>query len=739
MAEGPSALYPKRVELNECDKEPIHILGKIQNHGYLIVCDAVTQNVTYCSANTEAIFDKKVSEILGSSLTHFFESPIIQSLKTLTGEAKSIPQKVRLKEVNYLLIAHSNAGNVLLELEPYENASDPFKYQIQLSQIVTQLNEVSDEQQMCDVAATLIKKLYDYDRVMIYRFDENWDGFVLSEAREDHLESWLGLRYPASDIPQQARKLFLKQGVRIISNVNSDPVAILAAEGDERENPVDLSGSELRASSPIHIEYLKNMNVGATLTAAIVSKGTLWGLIACHHYKPKFINYYERESCKFLTQVFSNQLILSSANTLLEKVNASAVLRNILIEQVSKNWDISDGLINGSSTLLDLTEADGAALLLGDTLYCLGQTPAEDAIRELINSIRKITTENSYYTSTVSLDLETSGDLTDKASGVLCVFISKLQNDCMIWFKPEKIKTVTWAGNPDKAVKQEKNFRLSPRKSFEKWSVEQKGKSEPWKDYEIAAAAALRQNISEIILKKYEEVKLLNRKLKNAYEDLETFSYSVAHDLRAPLRGVDGFTQILKEDYYEQLDDFGKSSIETILDSAKNMNQLIDDILEFSRVSQFEMYSVSFQLSELVEDLIDFLKVKVNYPNTQIICDPKMPPVYGDPNMIRQLVQNLITNALKYSEKASQPKIEVGSEYLDGQLFYYVKDNGIGFEQKHDKRIFKLFNRLVGEEYEGSGIGLAIVARIVKKHGGKLLVKSEPNEGSIFYFSVEQK
>ena len=308
----------------------------------------------------------------------------------------------------------------------------------------------------------------------------------------------------------------------------------------------------------------------------------------------------------------------------------------------------------------------------------------------------------------------------------------------MLWFKPEKLETVTWAGNPEKPVALDYNQRLSPRKSFEKWSVLQHAQAEPWEDYELAAAKALKQDISEIILEKYEEVKSLNNRLQIAYEDLETFSYSVAHDLRAPLRGIDGFAQIIKEDYYDALDDFGKSSVQTIIYSADRMNRLIDDILEFSRVSKADLSRSRFSLETVTRDTLKFLNVAQEYPKTEIRIQDSLPEVYGDQNMITQVMQNLLTNALKYSAHKDQPLLEVGSEKIKGKTYFYIQDNGIGFDKKrHQKRIFKLFSRLVGKEYEGSGVGLTIVKRIIKKHNGKLKVRSTPGQGSTFLFTLE--
>ena len=735
MAHGPTSLYPKEVTLTNCDREPIHILGKIQNHGYLIACDATSHIVNYCSDNIAQILDKSPEALLGQPLNAVFDEVQTRYLLETKVAEKATPIHTTIGGKQYAMLAHLNEGNLVIEFEPLEVDANAFEYQNQLAEIVSKLNGAGEEQRMCDVTADLIKEFFGYDRVMIYRFDENWDGIVVSEARESHLESWLGLRYPASDIPQQARKLFLKQGVRIIADVKSTPVSIQALGGKEQENPIDLSLSETRASSPIHIEYLENMNVGASLTAAIISKGTLWGLIACHHYSPKFVDFYKRQSCKFLTQIFSSQLVLLSSNILLQKVNEASKTRSLLMEKITKNWNVHKGLTKGSHTMLDLTQAHGAAVFLDGKLKRVGITPDKEQILALINRLKPLE-QDEIITTQLTKDLPELQDLKAKASGVMCLFLSNLKKDAILWFKSEKIETVNWAGNPDKLSMLDSNERLTPRKSFEAWSIQEEGKSAPWEDYEIVAARALKQDISQIILEKYDEIKGLHNLLQIAYEDLETFSYSVAHDLRAPLRGIDGFAHIIKEDYFDQLDEFGKSSINTIIGSATKMNQLIDDILAFSMVSQSEMNKDKFSMNKLVDDVLGILPISQDYPSVSITVAPQMPQAYGDRKMIAQLLQNLLTNALKYTRAVEQPQITIGFKEYQNKGFYFVQDNGIGFDQSHEKRIFRLFNRLVGDEYEGSGIGLTIAKRIIKKHKGAIAVISKPGEGSTFLFNL---
>ncbi|WP_375253641.1 ATP-binding protein, partial [Dokdonia donghaensis] len=642
--------------------------------------------------------------------------------------------EVEVKGKRYVVITHYRENLIYIELEPIVAQAEAHIIQRQLSDIITDLSQAITVSEMCDKTANLIKSLTGYDRVMLYKFDQNWNGTIISESREEVLESWLGMHYPATDIPQQARKSFLKQGVRIIADVASQTSAVFP-ELNEQGQPLDLTNCESRASSPIHIEYLENMKVGATLTAAIVSNGTLWGLIACHHYSSKFTNYYQRQTIKFLTQVFSTQLTLRSSNEVLARINATTASRAKLVEQMSNEWDVQGGLTKKPTSMLTITEATGGAVFLENTLSTVGDTPSKEDIKNLIDWIYTTQLGNTYTTQNLAKVYEKGKAFAKMASGVLCVFIAKGQKDCLLWFKPELKQVISWGGNPEKAVA-EKNKRLSPRKSFEKWNQEQVLTSLPWKDYEIASAQALKTSISNIIISRYQEVKLLNDKLKEAYKELESFSYSVSHDLRSPLRGIDGFAQIIKEDYFDTLDDYGKNAIQTIIDSTSKMNTLIDDILAFSGIGKDQTAMGVFDMQELVNEVVQFLQLEKKYSNTTIEVEADLPKAYGDRGMIFQLLINLIGNALKYSHTVQKPSVHIGVLKDKSPAVYYVCDNGIGFNEAHKEKIFRVFSRLVKDEFEGSGIGLAIAQRVIDKHQGVIWAESKEHQGATFYFQL---
>ncbi|WP_035334244.1 ATP-binding protein [Dokdonia sp. PRO95] len=730
---SPSALYPKKIDLTNCDKEPIHLIGRIQSHAMLFVIDNPSFEISHISENVistlsrkrEDFFSKRLKDVLGENGT-LIETYI------KSGDNNSL--EVTINDNRYVVVTHHNNQLVYVELEPIEQQESAQFMQRQLSEIISDLSEAVSVSAMCDKTAQLIKQFAGYDRVMIYKFDENWNGKIVSEAREEQLDSWIGMHYPATDIPQQARKLFLKQGVRIIADVASQTVPVYA-KLTLQDEPLDLGLCESRASSPIHIEYLQNMKVGATLTAAIVSDGELWGLIACHHYSPKFVNYYKRQTVKFLTQVFSTQLTLRASNEVLTRINATTAIRATLVEQMSDGWDVANGLTQKPTSMLTITEASGGAVLLENNVSTVGETPSKQEIIALIDWIYDTQMGDIYTTQNIAEEYDKGAAFAKIGSGLLCVFIAKGEKDCLLWFKPELKQLISWGGNPEKAV-EEKGKGLSPRKSFEKWNQEQVNTSLPWKDYEIASAQALKTSISNIIISRYQEVKLLNDKLKEAYKELESFSYSVSHDLRSPLRGIDGFAQIIKEDYFETLDEYGKKAIQTIIDSTSKMNMLIDDILAFSGIGKNQISMGVFSMKEVVEEVITFLQVDLKYKSAQFIIDSKLPDAYGDRAMIFQLLNNLVGNALKYSHTIEKPIIEIGCDNSVSPVVYYVKDNGIGFDNKYSEKIFGVFNRLVKDEFEGSGIGLAISQRVLEKHQGRIWAEGQVDNGATFYFQL---
>ena len=729
---SPSNIYPEKVNLNNCDREPIHLIGKVQNHGILLSGLVNSKKITRCSVNCDRIFNENATSLLNNTLLDLLPISIIEQLfNGLEADNSNFISTV-INQLDVDLIIHLNGEEFILEIEEVETRVDSLIQQSNLTKTVSTINNITNPNTLNDFMADVIKTHLGYDRVMIYQFDHQWNGSVVAEKKEDHLESWLGLHYPSTDIPVPARRLFYNENSRLIKDVNADSVPIVFNSDLVTNKEIDLSRSEIRATSPIHIEYLRNMGVNATLTMPIVSGKIVWGLIGCHHYSAKAINYSERLSLKFLTQFFASKIQINKSDKVLKTIKASSFIRGELINQIIESWNISDGLTKNKYTLQDLTESSGASICMGEKITRIGKCPSETQIFAIIKRIKEITNESFYETNNSITDFPNDPKLKLTAAGIICVFISDSREEALLWFKPEVKETVYWGGKPQEKSA-DKNLRLSPRKSFDKWKEISDGFSTPWQENEIAVVKEFRKNVSNFVVQKYDEVKLLNVKLKEAYKELESFSYSVSHDLRAPLRGIDGFAQIIKEDYFDSLDDFGKSSIETIISSVQKMDTLIDDILSFSGLDQRKVQYKKFSIHSIFQNNIDALSKQ--YPNAKIILGESFPEVYGDPSVVKLLIKNLLENALKYSSKEERPVVQIG---VDEKNTFYIQDNGIGFDQKNSENIFRVFRRL-NNSFEGSGIGLSIAKRVIDKHNGKIWANSEKGKGATFYFNFNQK
>lgn len=727
--------YPDKLNLENCAREPIHIIGKTQAHGVLVACDPQNLKITQVGENVTRFFGKTFEDLFGNDLSYLLgEEQLKELVESLNSKELSVPQNVSINNNNFLMLAHYSGPNLILDFEPYREVDNPFYFQRQLTRILNRFQAAKSIDQLCKAATFLTSKMFGYSRVMIYKFDEEWNGEVIAESKDEELGSWLGLHYPATDIPAQSRQLFLKHRVRIISDVNYVPVPITPQLSPLTGEPLDISRSGLRAVSPIHIEYLKNMEVGASLSAAIIVNGKLWGLIACHHKTAKHLDFYQRESCRFLAQMFSTELTLQEKSALISQGKFSESIRRQLVVQMNKESDVVKALSQGNVKFTQLISCGGGAIFMKDHWQLSGNTPEKVQLESLLNFIKE-QPKSLFLTRNLSAVFPEAKAYKEIASGVLGLKIA--ENTYIFWFKPEEIQEVHWGGNPQhKAFFNEKEQRISPRQSFEKWSEKLTGTSEAWQSNDKDMARALRENISYVLLaQQQKEIEGLNQKLIETNKELELFSYGLSHDLRAPVRGMQGILTILEEDHREELSEEGKELLQMSTDLNERMNDLIDNILEYSRLNNIDGLEVnSVDTSEVIEEVLKFVNVQGSYPKTTLKIQSKLPGMEGDRRMLFQLWSNLLNNALKYSAENENPVVEVGTTLKKDREVFFIKDNGIGIHPDFHEKIFETFERAVGGKFQGTGIGLAIVKKIIEKHHGEVWVESILGAGSEFYF-----
>lgn len=750
------------VNFTNCDREPIHIPGSIQPHGILLVLSEPDLEILQISNNTETLLGVPPEKLLGQHLSNLLEPDMIAAITgCLQGDFEHInPLKLLVssqgKNYEFNGVIHRSLQNYLiLELEPYtsEVTSGFVNFYTCSRRTLTKMQQVSNLSELTAVIVTEVRKITGFDRVMVYRFDANGSGEVIAENKLEELEPYLGLHYPDTDIPKQARHLYMLNPLRLIPDVNYQPVAIISkfqqiAVSNIPISPpphLDLSFSVLRSVSPIHIEYMKNMGVGASMSISLIKNNKLWGLIACHHQTPRFVPYEIRTICEFLGKVMSLELVSKEENENLDDKLQLKSIQTKFIDTVARSQDLTDALVQDRSNLLKLVNAEGAAVCVDGHLMLIGKTPKESDIHDLIAWLNDKFHNYLFVTDSLPQQYPKAMDFKEVASGLLALSITRIRNNYVLWFRPEILQQVNWAGNPQKPTITEADGSLIifPRKSFELWKETVCGTSLPWQQYEIDGAMELRSAIIGIVLRKADELAAINLELQRSNNDLDAFSYIASHDLKEPLRGIHNYSTFLLEDYAKILDGDGVSKLETLVRLTKRMEDLINCLLHFSRLGRQELNMQLIDFNELVKNVSEVFRMSLGDANINIRIPKPLPIIRGDRVLLEEVLTNLIGNGFKYNDRPEK-WVEVGC--LDSQQpndaspfwTFYVRDNGIGIREKHLETIFRIFKRLhsPGKYGGGTGAGLTIVKKIIERHDGKIWVESTYTQGSTFYFTL---
>lgn len=730
------------VGLTNCDIEPIRFLGKIQSHGFLIAVNKVSGLINYVSENISSHIKEEPKNLLGKNLEYLGQalnlnesgSQFLFNQLVSTGfSIKSIesinPYYIELSGKPYqIILALSGNDELIIEFEI--ETKNTFESQKIIGSSISKILSGTTLNSVLQNAAKEIKKVISYDRVMVYEFGDDMHGEVVAEEKEDFLEPFLHLHYPSSDIPKSSRELYKINLTRIIADVNSESSSIITNKTDGE--PLDLTHAELRSVGPKHIEYLKNMGVQSSFSISLICKGELWGLVACHSYTPKFINYNSRSAAKLIGQILSSAIEYRLQEENNEKFDLLSASSSKLIEYVDESSHISEALVKNSITIKDITEATGVALVFEKKITCLGITPGEQQILEITEWLLENMQESVYFTHRFPRIYKPAVNYSGVASGIIACILSRELKEIVIWFKPEMLENIQWGGNPENAVEVSKEglVTLSPRKSFEKWIQTVKHTSAKWSNAEITSVIKIREHVIYAIRRKANEIRLLNEKLVLAYEELDTFSYTVSHDLRTPLSSIKGYSELLLKN--ESLDDNAKNILERIKNCTDKMALLITEILNYSRVGQSTINKQVIDVSKIIND------IKSEFTGTANInfIVGKTPKVLGDEVMIKQVFDNLISNAIKYTSKSPSAKIIINGEVVKKDVIYSISDNGIGIDKKYYDKVFELFKRMDNvQDIEGSGVGLAIVKKIMEKHQGRVWFESKIGEGTIFYIA----
>jgi two-component system, chemotaxis family, sensor kinase Cph1 len=726
------------VDLTTCEREPIHIPGSIQPHGILFVLHPESLEIRQLSANAAEVIGGEYERALGLPLSRVLPegAALTAGLRGVSAERTTAPlQTLAIGPETYHVFASRSDGQLIVEFERAGAAGGSFEHVYpQMRSFVEELQSAPSDD-VLTLAARQVREITGFDRALIYKFDRDWNGTVMAEDRNDVLPSYLDLRFPASDIPRQARELYRLNRIRLIPDADYTPVPIVAAAA-QAGRPVDLTYSVLRSVSPVHLEYMKNMGTAASMSISIIVDGNLWGLISCHNKAPRHASPAVRNACDFVAQILALQIASQEkSGEAAHRLELRAVQSELLAHMAAEERFI-EGLTKHADGLLRMAEADGAAVVFDGECALIGRTPSEADVRRILQWLTAEGQEDLFVTESLASVMPDAEPLKDTASGLLAIAISKLHASYVIWFRPEVIQTVKWGGDPRKPVDPTPDGpRLHPRKSFDLWKETVRLASAPWRASEVETARDLRSAIVGIVLRKAEEVADLVAELERSNKELESFSYSVSHDLRAPFRHIVGFAELLRESA-GGLDDTQRRYVETIIESAFSAGRLVDDLLSFSQMGRASLLPISVDMARLVQDVRRTIEPETNgRPIEWRIGD--LGRAYGDPIMLRLVLQNLLSNAVKYTRSRQPAVIELGLDKRPGENVYFVRDNGVGFDMTYVGKLFGVFQRLHRvDEFEGTGIGLANVRRIVERHGGRTWAEGALDAGATFYFSL---
>ncbi|GAA4431074.1 hypothetical protein GCM10023188_18270 [Pontibacter saemangeumensis] len=502
----------KNYDSEFCGSIPLHLVNLIQPHGILLVLDRSTLRIVQASENAGQHLYIPVEELLEQPLSLFLPDGQLEELRTKIS-AHNNQEKIPLsltwqakgEQRSFNALVHLKEGQLLIELE--ENTETAAErsfiglYQ-QIKYITSLLKQAGDTAEAADIAASEVKKLTNFDRVLVYQFDPQWNGIVIAQAKEESMDDYMDLRFPASDVPKQARDLYFSNPYRLIPTRIYEPVRLIPIVNPLTQRFTDLSDCNLRSVAAVHLEYLANLGVMASMSLPLIIDNKLWGLISCHHRDAISPSYELRSALELLSGIISAQLAAKEKE---RAILLRAKLHGVhgrLLGQLYGSPDFVSGILSGDTSLQHLLALTGAAVLYEGSIWTSGETPGRQELKELAGWLRRSKTDRLMATDSLPHLYARSKDYKEVASGLIALPINADQGEYILGFRPEVIQTVRWGGDPNNAIQLEPDGKTyHPRNSFATYQETVKYTSLPWQAEELEAAEVLRSSVLEKIIK----------------------------------------------------------------------------------------------------------------------------------------------------------------------------------------------------------------------------------------------
>ncbi len=729
--------------LANCADEPIRFPGAIQPHGLLLTLSEPALEIIQVSANVESLLGRPALALIGQPLQSLIgdehAAQVRQTLQQPT-LSDSAPLLFRLNDMAFEGLLHRHQGVLILELEIHVENFQPRNVagsETHLGRMLQRLQGATTLQALYDISVKEIQAMTGYDRVLIYRFEEEGHGQVIAEASDPSMEVFNGLFFPASDIPEQARELYRTNWLRIIPDAAYEPVPLVPKLRPDTQTPLDLSFATLRSVSPIHCQYMKNMGVLSSMSISLLKGDKLWGLISCGNREPLHVPHELRAACQTIGQVLSLQI---SAMEALEvsrqreaKVDALAMLNQAMIDSPQ---NVFDGLANQPEVLMALTGAGGIAIIEDKQLHRYGNCPEPDEIRSLHKWLQDggEAVFSSHHLASV---YPPAAHYQQVASGVLAMSLPKPVDNGVLWFRPEVKENINWSGDPRKPLDLENSdagLRLRPRTSFEIWKVEMAGISTKWSHGDLFAANDLRRSALE---------NDLARQVRREQEAVRARDELVAvgsHDLRNPMTVISMLCGMMQKAFSSDGPHTSRrisTAIDTMQQAAGRMNTLLEDLLDTSKIDagRYTITPQKLDVGQMFEEAQSLLAPLAIDKDISISFEADADlSIHGDPERLFQVLSNLIGNAIKFTPRLGT--VGVRAKSVGDEIVFTVRDSGEGIPKENLPHVFDRYWTVKDGNPTGTGLGLYITQGIVEAHGGRIVAESEPGQGSEFRFTV---
>ena len=654
-----------QVNLTNCDREPIHMLGAIQPVGFLI---ALTSDwmIARVSANIGSFFDAEPADLIGRPLASLLTPTAVHGLRNRLAMLRGPDSVERIFSCTMItghepfdVALHMSGGQVVIEAEP-GSGGDHGDATGTVRSMIVRLDQAETMTAFFNEGARQVRALSGFDRVMVYRFAEDGSGEVVAETCKPGIGSFHGLRYPASDIPAQARELYKRNLLRIITDVDAEPVPIVP-QLDERGQPLDLSLAMLRSVSPIHIEYLKNMGVRASMSISIVVEGRLWGLFACHHYSPRCASFERRSVAELFAQMFAMRLESRERKETVEYERRARDISDQLLGAVASDETLLKDPDWLSDILTHAIPADGVGVWINGNYAFSGQTPTTEEFARIIRALNGTAAGKVYATDRIAAIVPGAETFASGAAGMLAIPISRSPRDYVVLFRSELIRSVRWGGDPHKPVEFGPNGpRLTPRQSFQEWKELVEGRCKPFTASELRVAETLRATLIEVVLRLADEA---TAERQQANERQELLIAELNHRVRNILGVIRGLIRQSKPSADASIEDFVRLVDGRVHALARAHNQITDDHWGPAPLRAL----IDAEAAAFLADDTD----RVSAVGPPILLNPQ---AYSTMALV---VHELVTNSAKYGSLSDSGQVQIEWKREDnGDLAIHWNERG---------------------------------------------------------------